>query len=1337
MPQNPSGISTRELRVLATIRESFETAISSGEECSIEERLELVSGRLLEPLLQELLECELRVRGSAASDIDHYLRRFPDFESRVRTVFENRNGHKELLATSDDESGSVLDATRVFDREELNLEAGQPTSATPDQIDRYVIEETLGHGGMGVVYRARDAELKRSVALKMILLGSHAGDVQRQRFRTEAEAVARLHHPNIVQVYELGNHEGSPFLALELVDGGNLADIIGDNAWDPVLSAELCAILARAVHYAHQQGVVHRDLKPGNVLLNRTGAAESPTLQGMSRRPSDSTAFDGEGDTVRAMRGDLSQASGASLEGSGTMSNGWTPKVADFGLARTTDTQDITATGELLGTPKYMAPEQARGERGGPPCDIYALGCILYRLLTGRTPFHGATAVETLRRVVEDVPVSPRVLQPGLSVDLTTICLKCLEKDPQQRYVSARDLADDLTRFLSGELIQARPASTLERFVKWTRRRPAVATLSFALIAVAVTGFALIVWQWRKAVDLADRNSSLVEQSQRSLNDAVRLADQRREIAGREKTAREEAEQLREVAERQLGLANTARLAAQSNSVRAKNPVLSLLLALESASSMKARGEPIQPETFETLIGSVATVGGLPLTGHSKPVEDLAFTADERWLATASWDATVRVWDLAREVPGDAPLVMKGHREEVNSAVFAQDGRWLITGSNDDTVRVWDLSDHESIQCLLVLPHPGDVLQVAVTADGRWLATGGKGVAVYDLESSNIEESRRLLNGPQRTVRCLHWTPDGLRLLAAGEGDRAFVWEVKGDAVSVEPVQTLATPGATCLEMSVAADGSRFGIVSGAVAVAWQLADLTIAPAVLGHSAIVTDLSFSPDGNTVVTTCGDATCRRWNLTAGNATAKSVVLRGHDHYAAGVDISPDGRWAATAAADAQIRLWDLHSTAREPSSLLLPGHRGFLNQVKFSPDGRWLVTGGWDQMTRAWDMTKNLPTHSPVILRGPTAVNAADLSADDRWLAVGYGSGAVAVWDLEEPAKAPVQFREHKRRILNTKISGDGRWIVTSSDDLTARLLDRESGQPPELLSEGLTRLGSVAVSSNGACVATGLNDGTILLRDLSDSGKTRILKGLPAPAGSLAFHDDGRVLAMGCRNGSVAIVELSSPDTVRLSPHHHDGHVRNLSFVDGDCLVSFGGHEAAIWNYESKESPRVFRNDEVFATSGVSPSGRWLAAGGWDTRIRLWDCESGRDEPLILNGHSGAIDGCVISADDRWLVTSSRDETVMMWDLTNPASASPIVLHGHSGMIGVAMFTHQGNRLITGGNGATVRIWDLNIDSLMKSARAVAGRELTPQERRQYLKSATEQARTEESGTDR
>jgi WD40 repeat protein len=432
-------------------------------------------------------------------------------------------------------------------------------------------------------------------------------------------------------------------------------------------------------------------------------------------------------------------------------------------------------------------------------------------------------------------------------------------------------------------------------------------------------------------------------------------------------------------------------------------------------------------------------------------------------------------------------------------------------------------------------------------------------------------------------------------------------------------------------------------VIGGATGIVWKLDDLSSPPVVLrGHTGIVTGLSFTPDGNSVVTSSGDSTGRRWDLNSIDPSGSSVVMRGHDHYASCIDVSPDGRWAATVAADAQVRLWDLTSGNREPTSLLLPGHRGFLGQAKFSPDGRWLFTGGWDQISRVWDMSKNLPTHSPVILRGPNDVTSADLSADDRWLAVGYGTGILVVWDLKAPGEPPTKFRGHTRRVLKTKISGDGRWVVTGGEDYTARLLDRNSGRPPQLLTEGLTRLAAVAISKDGHWVAAARRDGTVLLRNLSllsdhsESGTDRTLAGLTDPAISLAFSLDNRLLAMGCRDGSVAMLDLTEAEgALQFSPHRHDGMVRNLRFVKDGRLASFGGREAILWGYRSKTPPRIFHGAEALATTGASLSGRCLAAGGWDTHVRLWDRESKSDAPFLLEGHSGAIDGCVISADDR------------------------------------------------------------------------------------------------------
>jgi serine/threonine protein kinase len=321
----------------------------------------------------------------------------------------------------------------------------------PSEVGHYVVLGEVGRGGMGVVYQARHRELRRLVALKMILAGGFASEVQRQRFRREAELAARVQHPHIVQVYEVGLHDGHPFLAMEWVAGGSLADRLGDDPWPPQAAAGLIETIARAIDVAHQSGVVHRDLKPSNILL-QTGA-------------------------------------GAAADGPLA---GAIPKVADFGLARAMDADgSLTATGLTMGTPEYMAPEQATGALAGPAADIYALGAVLYRLLTGQPPFRGDTAMEVLQALASAEPIAPRRFRPALPRDLEMIVLKAIAREPQRRYPTAFALAEDLRRFLADEPIRAQPPSALYHLRKFARRHTGlmggVAATLVALVLGLVT----------------------------------------------------------------------------------------------------------------------------------------------------------------------------------------------------------------------------------------------------------------------------------------------------------------------------------------------------------------------------------------------------------------------------------------------------------------------------------------------------------------------------------------------------------------------------------------------------------------------------------------------------------------------------------------------------------------------------------------------------------------------------------------------------------------------------------------------------------------------------------
>jgi serine/threonine-protein kinase len=333
-------------------------------------------------------------------------------------------------------AGDPAPRTHTFEVEDV-VSPRVPGPAGWPTVAGFEILEELGRGGMGVVYKARQINLDRLVALKMVLAGSHAGPDDLARFHKEAQAVASLQHPDIVQLYEVGQSSGLPYFCLEFIDGGSLAQQIDGRPQDITLAASTIHTLARAIHAAHLKGIVHRDLKPANILLTAEGR----------------------------------------------------PKIADFGLARRLgDDTHQTLTGTIFGTPDYMAPEQARGQTdAGPLVDQHALGAMLYELLTGRPPFRGATASDTIEQVRTQEPVPPTRLQPRVPRDLETICLKCLQKEPHRRYPDAEALAGDLNRFLDRRPVLARPISSVERLGRWCRRNPRIAGLAAAVLVLLVT----------------------------------------------------------------------------------------------------------------------------------------------------------------------------------------------------------------------------------------------------------------------------------------------------------------------------------------------------------------------------------------------------------------------------------------------------------------------------------------------------------------------------------------------------------------------------------------------------------------------------------------------------------------------------------------------------------------------------------------------------------------------------------------------------------------------------------------------------------------------------------
>jgi tetratricopeptide (TPR) repeat protein/tRNA A-37 threonylcarbamoyl transferase component Bud32 len=427
-------------------------------------------------LLRELISLDIHYRRQAGERP-----RAEDYQARCAAL------GAVWLAEALTDTGSVTPAEDQLAGETVDgADPAEPLRPPvgPRAFGDYELLGEIARGGMGVVYKARQKHPARVVALKMILAAAHAGEERRQRFLAEADVIARLDHPNIVRIYEVGEREGLPFLSLEYVSGGSLAQKLAGMPQPPRQAAALLETLARAVHYAHQHGVVHRDLKPANVLIADCGLRIADS--------SDQSAIRNPQSAI--------------------------PKITDFGLAKQSG-PDLTATGAVLGTPAYMAPEQAAGDSSsaGPAADVYALGAILYELLTGRPPFQGATPLETLEQVRSQEPVPPRRMQPKVPRDLETICLKSLQKEPARRYASAGALADDLGRFLGGRPVQARPVSTAERAWRWARRNPlwAGTLLGIAGLLLAVaTGASWMTWKLNRALKVSENEQRNAKESE-------------------------------------------------------------------------------------------------------------------------------------------------------------------------------------------------------------------------------------------------------------------------------------------------------------------------------------------------------------------------------------------------------------------------------------------------------------------------------------------------------------------------------------------------------------------------------------------------------------------------------------------------------------------------------------------------------------------------------------------------------------------------------------------------------------------------------------------------------
>ncbi len=1149
------GLSVEEELSLDRVCDEFEAAWRAGGRPSVEGAVDGLTGATRRAAVREVVALDAfyrRQQGDTPAATD-YTVRFPDFAPDVLA---------EAVADTDPNDRTATAAG-------FHSVAPASPAEIGERLGDFVLEHEIARGGMGVVYRARQGSLDRAVALKVVRSGEFADPDEVLRFRAEAEAAATLDHPHIVSIFDVGEARGVQFYAMQLIDGGSLARRMGEWAVPKAgtraaakarqtAAAELMATVARAVHHAHQRGILHRDIKPGNILLDAAGE----------------------------------------------------PHVTDFGLARRIGRDStLTRTGAILGTPSYMAPEQARGrEDVTTEADVYGLGAVLYELLAGRPPFVGEDVLDTLYQVREREPAAVRTHCPWVDRDLETVCLKCLEKEPARRYSSAAALADDLDRWRNGEPVLARRAGPVERAVKWARRHPAGA----ALVAVGAVAAATLIW-------------GLV-----ALGYNAELADGKRrvEVANAELTVqRDEADRLRGLAEEQR------KRAAEQEALAHRYLYVTQMKEAQKACDEKRFGhalallDKVRPERpdQDDLRGPEwhhlwRLCGGstIDLRGHTAAITALTYSADGSLIASGDADGGVRVWDVSRQ---REKLVFQVGTAAVNAVAFDPTGKRLAIASDDRTVRVWDLDAKREV-CKFI-GHADVVLCITFHPAGERVLSGSRDGSVHLWNASTAGDGRQFLASGPPVVAVVD-TPDGKRVVAARDDGSTRAWDVatgedkQGGNPPGKVANVRGVSAVTSVALSTDGGSLLLGRVEGGdkeqpvASLELRSVDGKLLKTLTTGTDLVQTARFSGDGRTLAVMTAAA-----NLLILSAATLEESRRFQDPTVGVPALAPDGRTLASGGGDRTVRLRAL----REEVKVKRVG-----TGVAFHPGGRLVALAGAGVVFDARDGHLT-PIEFAKMATGGGSMSCARVRFSPNGKSLSEG---LSITDLQtgQVEALPVSATKNQRGPLDVDFSLDGKLLaLATSMDKRAWVYDLDPSRLRHQLAKADKSAGGFPTPLNGAW------------------------------ATSVRFSPDGRTLGLGFGNGAggqgsgeVQLWDVASGTLLRVLDRRYYGawglefspDGRYLAAAYGNYQSTKGGGEVRIWDARTwREVATLGGFASCVWSVSFNPDGTRLAACCGDrvgvtkdnpARVHVWDLVAMQevasfDYPSMIFGVAYSPDG--------------------------------------------------------------------------------------------------------------